>query len=118
MRRLGEDAMSDLNSMVADLQAKVGERHPMNKHARHHCFDGDSLTELLDKYIETKSLYEDAEDQLNLWEFSKQKEEMVATEYYRNLKKARAQASMMRTALEMVLEEINARMSPEWQQPE
>ena len=110
--------MSELNTMVEELAKRAGERHPMNRHARHNCFDGDSLTDLLEKFIETKRLYEDAEDQLNLWEFSKQKEAMPMSEYCRNLKRAKAQESMMRTAVDMVFEEINARMSSEWQQPE
>lgn len=113
--------MSDITQMAEELRVAVEEKsseievHPMNLgYARHSAFDGDGISDLLIKFQEAKLLLEQASDELFVWENSETQGNLSADGYARKLKEMKSRESIMKTAVEMVVEEIQARMKVEW----
>ena len=116
--------MSDITQMAEELRVAVeksneGKVHPMNHgFARHRVFDGDGLSDLLIKFQEAKSLLEEASDDLFIWENSEtvdpEKGNLSAKCYMRKLRELKSRESIMTTAVDMVFEELEARMESKW----
>lgn len=112
--------MSDITQMAEELRVAVeksneGKVHPMNHgFARHRVFDGDGLSDLLIKFQEAKSLLEEASDDLFIWENSETKGNLSAEGYMRKLRELKSRESIMTTAVDMVFEELEARMESKW----
>ena len=112
--------MSDITQMAEELRMAVekaneSEVHPMNLgYARHRAFDGDGLPDLLIKHQEATSLLEDAKDEVFVWENSETQGGLSTEGYLRKLKELKSRESIMMTAVDMILEELQARMTPEW----
>ena len=116
---IGALIMSDITQMAEELRMAVekaneSEVHPMNLgYARHRAFDGDGLSDLLIKHQEATSLLEDAKDEVFVWENSETQGGLSTEGYLRKLKELKSRESIMVTAVDMILEELQARMTPE-----
>lgn len=112
--------MSDIMQMAEELRVAVANSneenvHPLNQgFARHRAFDGDGLSDLLIKFQEAKSLLEEASDDLFIWENSETQGNLSAEGYIRKLRELKSRESIMTTAVDMVFEELEARMGERW----